>query len=356
MPLIGIVDLALVLHCMPWLSDASEPIRPKALLFEKNKQHCSLLPDYICRNAGYLQPVGGRLRRKGSMTTDWRTVEGVTWGRETSDGAGVRLKRVIGQPELDFLDPFLMLDAFGSDEADDYIAGFPPHPHRGIETVTYMLAGRMRHEDDAGHVGVLGPGGVQWMTAGRGIIHSEMPEQEEGEIRGFQLGVNLPAKHKMCPPRYQNIEPGEVPEVTRHGGAMVKIIAGTVDGVEGPVRGIAAAPLYIDVTLPAGTVSDHPVAPDHNAFSYVFAGTAEIGATEEAPGKLVRSGELAVLSQGNAVRIRAGQDGARLILVAGQPLGEPIVKYGPFVMNTKDEILQAINDYQNGTFSNPPTA
>jgi len=290
------------------------------------------------------------------MATSWRAVEGVTWGRETSDGAGVRLKRVIGQPELDYLDPFLMLDAFGSDEADDYIAGFPPHPHRGIETVTYMLAGRMRHEDDAGNAGVLGPGGVQWMTAGRGIIHSEMPEQEEGEMRGFQLWVNLPARDKMCPPQYQNFEPDEIPLVTRDGGATVKIIAGTVDGVEGPVRGIAAAPLYIDVTLPARALSDHAVAPDHNAFSYVFAGGAEIGATQETPGKLVRNGELAVLGQGDGVRIRAGHEGVRLILVAGKPLGEPVFKYGPFVMNSKDEILKAIKDYQNGTFSNPPGA
>lgn len=287
------------------------------------------------------------------MTTNWRTVESVTWGRETSDGAGVRLKRVIGQPELDYLDPFLMLDAFGSDEADDYIAGFPPHPHRGIETVTYMLAGRMRHEDDAGHAGVLGPGGVQWMTAGRGIIHSEMPEQEHGEMRGFQLWVNLPAKDKMCPPHYQNIEPEEIPEITRDSGARVKVIAGTVDGVEGPIRGIAAEPVYVDVTLPADAVSDHDVAPGHNAFVYVFGGSAEIGATEEAPGKQVRDGELAVLGPGDAVRVRAGDNGARLILVAGQPLGEPVFKYGPFVMNSKDEILQAIRDYQNGTFSTP---
>ena len=287
------------------------------------------------------------------MATIWRTVQSVTWGHETSDGAGVRLKRVIGQPELDYLDPFLMLDAFGSDEADDYIAGFPPHPHRGIETVTYMLAGRMRHEDDTGHAGVLGPGGVQWMTAGRGIIHSEMPEQEEGEMRGFQLWVNLPARDKMCPPRYQNIEAEAVPAVTRDGGVTLRIIAGTVDGVDGPVRGIAVAPLYVDVTLPARAVSDHEVSPDHNAFSYVFAGEAEIGATEDAPGKLVRSGELAVLSRGKALRIRAGQDGARLILVAGRPLGEPVFKYGPFVMNTKEEIVQAIQDYQNGTFSIP---
>ncbi len=191
------------------------------------------------------------------------------------------------------------------------------------------------------------------MTAGRGIIHSEMPEQEEGEMRGFQLWVNLPARDKMCPPRYQNIDPEEIPEVTREGGTVIRIIAGTVDGVEGPVRGIAAAPLYIDVTLPAGAVSDHALAPDHNAFCYVFGGAAAIGASETAEGKLIRDGELAVLGRGNAVRIRAGEHGARLILVAGQPLGEPVVRYGPFAMNTRDEIVQAIQDFQNGTFSTP---
>ncbi len=288
------------------------------------------------------------------MTGNWRHVSAVTRGRETSDGAGVRLKRIIGQPELDYLDPFLMLDAFGSDEATDYIAGFPPHPHRGIETVTYMLAGRMRHEDDAGNAGVLGPGSVQWMTAGRGIIHSEMPEQEEGEMRGFQLWVNLPRKNKMCPPHYQNIDPEEIPEVTRDGGVTVKLIAGRLDGVEGPVRGIEADPQYMDVRIPPGAVSDHEIASDHNAFVYVFGGEAEVGADEETPGTLVRDGELAVLGAGNAVRIRAGDDGARLILVAGRPLSEPVFKYGPFVMNSKEEITQAIRDYQNGTFSAAP--
>ncbi len=287
------------------------------------------------------------------MTKSWRNVARVTIGQETSDGAGVRLKRVIGSPELDYLDPFLMLDAFGSDRADDYIAGFPSHPHRGIETVTYMLAGRMRHEDDTGQGGTLGPGGVQWMTAGRGIIHSEMPEQQEGEMRGFQLWVNLPAKDKMCAPRYQNFEPAEIPGITREDGTRIKVIAGIVDGVEGPVRGIAAAPVYIDVTVPAGVVGDHDIAADHNAFVYVFAGAAEIGAGESEPGKLVRDGELAVLGPDDALRIRAGDAGARMILVAGRPLNEPVAKYGPFVMNTKEEIIQAIDDYQSGNFSKP---
>ncbi len=287
------------------------------------------------------------------MTRQWRNVAAVTQGRETSDGAGVRLKRIIGQPDLDYLDPFLMLDAFGSDEATDYIAGFPSHPHRGIETVTYMLAGRMRHEDDTGNAGVLGPGGAQWMTAGRGIIHSEMPEQEEGEMRGFQLWVNLPRKSKMCPPHYQNIEPEEIPEVTRDGGVTVKLIAGKLDGVEGPVRGIEADPQYMDIRIPAGAVSDHDIAPDHNAFVYVFGGAAEIGAGEDTDAKLIRDGDLAVLGAGDAVRIRAGDEGARLILVAGRPLNEPVFKHGPFVMNSKEEIIQAIHDYQNGVFSAP---
>ncbi|MBE9558697.1 MAG: pirin family protein [Proteobacteria bacterium] len=289
------------------------------------------------------------------MTRQWRNVAAVTQGRETSDGAGVRLKRIIGQPDLDYLDPFLMLDAFGSDEATDYIAGFPSHPHRGIETVTYMLAGRMRHEDDTGNAGVLGPGGAQWMTAGRGIIHSEMPEQEEGEMRGFQLWVNLPRKSKMCPPHYQNIEPEEIPEVTRDGGVTVKLIAGKLDGVEGPVRGIEADPQYMDIRIPAGAVSDHDIAPDHNAFVYVFGGGAEIGAGEDTDAKLIRDGDLAVLGAGDAVRIRAGDEGARLILVAGRPLNEPVFKHGPFVMNSKEEIIQAIHDYQNGVLSTPRT-
>lgn len=285
------------------------------------------------------------------MTVNWRNVAAVTEGRETSDGAGVRLKRIIGQPELDYLDPFLMLDAFGSNEATDYIAGFPSHPHRGIETVTYMLAGRMRHEDDSGNAGVLGPGGAQWMTAGRGIIHSEMPEQEEGEMRGFQLWVNLPRKNKMCPPHYQNIEPEEIPEITREGGVKAKLIAGKLDGVEGPVRGIEADPQYMDIQIPAGAITDQEIAPDHNAFVYIFGGEAEVGASESKAGKLIRDGELAVLGAGNAVRIRAGDNGARLILVAGRPLNEPVFKYGPFVMNSKEEIVQAIHDYQNGAFS-----
>jgi redox-sensitive bicupin YhaK (pirin superfamily) len=267
-------------------------------------------------------------------------------GRPASDGAGVKLTRVIGQPSLPDLDPFLMLDEFGSDKGADYIGGFPDHPHRGFETVTYMLAGRMRHGDNQGNVGLLRPGSVQWMTAGRGIIHSEMPEQEEGLMQGFQLWVNLPAKDKMCKPRYQDIDPENIPVVTRADGVTVKVLVGSFDGVNGPVSDVATDPLYLDITVPAGTTVSVPVEAAHNAFAYPFEGSARIGAG--AP--LVEGGQLAVLSLGDSVTIEGGPNGGRLILVAGRPLREPVAKYGPFVMNTPDEIHQAIADYQAGRF------
>jgi quercetin 2,3-dioxygenase len=267
-------------------------------------------------------------------------------GRPASDGAGVKLTRVIGQPSLPDLDPFLMLDEFGSDKGADYIGGFPDHPHRGFETVTYMLAGRMRHGDNQGNVGLLRPGSVQWMTAGRGIIHSEMPEQEEGLMQGFQLWVNLPAKDKMCKPRYQDIDPENIPVVTRADGVTVKVLVGSFDGVKGPVSDVATDPLYLDITLPAGTSVSVPVEAAHNAFAYPFEGQVRIGAGAQ----LVERGQLAVLSLGDSVTIEGGPNGGRLILVAGRPLREPVAKYGPFVMNTPDEIHQAIADYQAGRF------
>ncbi|MEZ5829546.1 MAG: pirin family protein [Dongiaceae bacterium] len=267
-------------------------------------------------------------------------------GRPASDGAGVKLTRVIGQPALPDLDPFLMLDEFGSDKGADYIGGFPDHPHRGFETVTYMLAGRMRHGDNQGNVGLLRPGSVQWMTAGRGIIHSEMPEQEEGLMQGFQLWVNLPAKDKMVKPRYQDIDPENIPVVERPDGTKVKVLVGTFDGVAGPVTNVATDPLYLDITLPAGVKASVPVAPEHNAFAYVFEGHARIGTEAQ----LVERGQLAVLSLGDAVTVEGGPKGGRLILVAGRPLREPVAKYGPFVMNTPAEIHQAIADYQAGKF------
>jgi hypothetical protein len=275
-----------------------------------------------------------------------RRVVATIRGRAASDGAGVKLTRVIGQPALPDLDPFLMLDEFGSDKGADYIGGFPNHPHRGFETVTYMLAGRMRHGDNQGNVGLLRPGSVQWMTAGRGIIHSEMPEQEEGLMQGFQLWVNLPAKDKMTKPRYQDIEPENVPVVERPDGAKVKVLVGTFDGVSGPVNKVATDPLYLDITLPAGVKASVPVEAEHNAFAYVFEGTARIGSEAQ----LVERGQLAVLSLGDGVTVEGGPKGGRLILVAGRPLREPVAKYGPFVMNTPAEIHQAIADYQAGKF------
>jgi hypothetical protein len=274
---------------------------------------------------------------------NFRTVTRTLLSQLTSDGAGVVLRRSIGTVELSELDPFLMLDAFGTENPEDYIAGFPDHPHRGFETVTYMINGLMRHKDNTGAEGLLGAGGVQWMTAGRGIVHSEMPEQEEGEMNGFQLWVNLPAADKMCPPRYQNIEPDEIPQVSTEDGATLCIIAGAVDGVEGPINGISVDPLYLDITLRPGGSHRQPVTPGHAAFAYVFEGAASIGGTE------VAVDTLAVLSDGDGIKV-SSVEGGRLILVAGRPIGEPIARHGPFVMNTQDEIRQAVEDYRRGRF------
>jgi redox-sensitive bicupin YhaK (pirin superfamily) len=279
------------------------------------------------------------------MESELRETLAVVPSHATSDGAGVRLKRSIGGPEVDYLDPFLLLDEFGSEDGADYIAGFPDHPHRGIETVTYMLDGRMRHGDNKGNSGVLTSGSVQWMTAGRGIVHSEMPEQEEGLMRGFQLWVNLPAKDKMCEPYYQNFAPDEVPEVRAEDGIKVRVVAGAYQGTQGAVQGIAADPTYLDVTLPAGAAFEHAIARGHTAFAYVFEGVAEVG------GVRVESGQLAVLGEGDRVAASApAEASARFILVAGKPLGEPIARWGPFVMNTREEILQAVDDYRAGRF------
>jgi len=287
----------------------------------------------------------GQVKVQSATNAERRVVAAIR-GRPASDGAGVKLTRVIGQPALPDLDPFLMLDEFGSDKGADYIGGFPDHPHRGFETVTYMLAGRMRHGDNQGNVGLLRPGSVQWMTAGRGIIHSEMPEQEEGLMQGFQLWVNLPAKDKMVKPRYQDIDPENVPVVERPDGTKVKVLVGSFDGVSGPVNKVATDPLYLDITLPAGVKASVPVEAEHNAFAYVFEGTAKIGSEAQ----LVERGQLAVLSLGDGVTVEGGPKGGRLILVAGRPLREPVAKYGPFVMNTPAEIHQAIADYQAGKF------
>jgi hypothetical protein len=266
-------------------------------------------------------------------------------GMPASDGAGVKLNRIIGQPALPDLDPFLLLDAFGSDDPQAYVAGFPSHPHRGFETVTYMLAGRMRHRDNAGNEGLLGPGSVQWMTAGRGIVHSEMPEQDHGLMQGFQLWVNLPAKDKMTAPRYQDIPADSVPAADLGGGVTARVLAGEIAGVRGPVDPGATQPIFLDVALPAGAEATIPLPAGHNAFVYVYVGEASVGD----PAEGLPSGRIGVLSPGEAVTLASG-DGARLILVAGKPLGEPVAKYGPFVMNTEAELRQAVEDFRAGRF------
>lgn len=271
-----------------------------------------------------------------------RGVARVVRGHAASDGAGVRLNRVIGGPDLPQLDPFLLLDEFRSDSAADYMAGFPNHPHRGFETVTYMLAGRMRHADNQGNSGLLVPGSVQWMTAGRGIVHSEMPEQENGLMQGFQLWVNLPAKEKMTAPRYQDIAPDRIPEVNAGEGTRVRVIAGTFNGATGPVQAVATQPLYLDARLEAKRRVQVPVPESHNAFVYVYEGELAID------GRQVSRGDLAVLSEGSEVGAAAGVAAARFILVAGKPLKEPVARYGPFVMNSREEIQQAMRDFSEG--------
>ena len=275
-----------------------------------------------------------------------RSVVKIIAGQPTSDGAGVRLTRMIGTPALAELDPFLLLDEFKSDRADDYLAGFPDHPHRGFETVTYMLAGAMEHRDHAGNRGELQAGSVQWMTAGRGIVHSEMPRQRDGLMWGFQLWVNLPARDKMIAPRYQDIAPERILEAKLGDGATARVIAGEVSGVRGPVEGIATEPLYLDVHLSPDTAVELPMTAGHNAFAYVYEGRAAVGPASGA--RDVGAGQLAVLSDGDALRVAAGSAGARVLLLAARPLGEPIARYGPFVMNTREEILQAVDDYRNG--------
>jgi redox-sensitive bicupin YhaK (pirin superfamily) len=273
-----------------------------------------------------------------------RRVERLVAGQPTSDGAGVRLERVLTQPLQRRLDPFLMLDAFGSDDPDDYIAGFPDHPHRGFETVTYMLAGRMRHRDSAGNEGLLEPGGVQWMTAGRGVIHSELPEQQSGRMAGFQLWLNLPARDKMRPPWYRDFAAADLPTFETAEGVRVVAIAGRSHGVDGAVRREGTEPLYLDLALPGGSRFAQALPTDRNAFVYVYEGEAQVGGTT------VPRGRMAVLAnapESDGVAIAAAAP-ARALLVAGRPLGEPIVQYGPFVMNTADEIRAAVLDFQSG--------
>lgn len=284
-----------------------------------------------------------------ATATPSRRVARTLLGQPASDGAGVKLTRVIGQRDLDMLDPFLLLDEFRSDQADDYLAGFPNHPHRGFETVTYMLAGRMRHGDNQGNSGLLTPGSVQWMTAGRGIVHSEMPEQEDGLMAGFQLWVNLPAKDKMTAPRYQDIAPERIPVVDAGDGVRVRVIAGRYADATGPVSGIAIDPLYLDFELAPGARAVATIPAGHSAFAYVYEGAAELGPAGAA--RRVARSELAVLDRdGESLLVSAGETPTRLIVVAGRPLNEPVARYGPFVMNTPEQIVEAIQAYQSGKF------
>jgi redox-sensitive bicupin YhaK (pirin superfamily) len=276
-----------------------------------------------------------------------RSVERLIAGQPTSDGAGVALTRVLTQPLQRRLDPFLMLDAFGTDNPQDYIGGFPDHPHRGFETVTYMIAGRMRHRDSAGHEGLLQNGGVQWMTAGRGVIHSELPEQEDGRMEGFQLWLNLAAKDKLRAPWYRDIQSADIPEFTTADGVKVRAIAGRSHGVEAAMQRDVTEPLYLDLELPAGASFTQSLPSSHNAFAYVYRGGIGIGDVD------VPLQRMAILrnepdSDGVVLRARAA---SRVLLIAGKPLGEPIAQHGPFVMNTNEEIFQAVRDYQSGKFA-----
>ena len=283
-----------------------------------------------------------------------RTLTHVIESMATSDGAGVKLRRSLGSQRGLHVDPFLMLDEFYSDNPDDYLAGFPAHPHRGFETVTYMLDGHMRHEDHLGNRGDLGPGDVQWMTAARGIIHSEMPQQSEGRMRGFQLWLNLPSGEKMKPAAYKDIPARDIPSVKLARGGEVKVIAGKL-GAEagatfGPINGSGAKlstdPAYFDVRLPAGAEFITPVMAGHNAFLYNYEGNARVGPASEA--KALPNRAAGVLSDGDEVRVQAGEDGVRFLFLAAKPLREPVVQYGPFVMNTREEIEQALADYRDG--------
>lgn len=276
-----------------------------------------------------------------------RSVKQIIPGKASSDGAGVRLTRTLGATASSRHDPFLLLDEFGSSDASDYIAGFPNHPHRGFETVTYMLDGKMLHEDHMGNKGHMAPGAVQWMTAGRGIIHSEMPQQEEGRMRGFQLWINLPARDKMCDPAYQEFAAEEIPVVKLDGEGWVKVIAGKLglagQTVQGPVRGIATDPVYMDISLDPGQALELPLPASHNALIYVYEGKVLLD------GRKISARQAAILDDGEQLTVQAPADEqGRMLLIAARPIGEPVVQYGPFVMNTAEEIRQAILDFQSG--------
>lgn len=272
-------------------------------------------------------------------------------GVPAEDGAGVKLTRIIGSSELGMWDPFLLLDRFESDNPEDYIAGFPPHPHRGFETVTYLLAGRLRHKDSTGREGVIGPGGIQWMTAGRGIVHSEMPEQVEGRLAGFQLWLNLPARDKMTSPRYQEFEAEAIPHEHRGEGVSIRVIAGeTSGGTRGPVRDVPTSPRYLDIEMAPGRVFSEPVPEDHAAFIYVIEGGVNVPGDHDVDHRHITAGTLVLLGEGDHVRLSGARPRNRLLLVSARSLNEPVARAGPFVMNTREEVMQAYSDYTSGEF------
>jgi quercetin 2,3-dioxygenase len=279
-----------------------------------------------------------------------RKIEAIIEPEPVIEGAGVRLNRSIATRRLDYLDPFLLLDHFASSDPRDYQAGFPLHPHRGIETVTYVLRGEVHHKDTLGNSGSIGAGDVQWMTAGRGIMHEEMPQVRPEGIAGFQLWVNLPARLKMTKPRYQDIRSAEIPEIKKEGAVRIRVITGTVDGVSGPVTGIAANPTYLDVFVPAHTTLIQPIHRGHTAFAYVFEGVARFAGDEKEDGAVVSHPRLVVLGDGDYVKVVTGETPVRFLLVSGKPLHEPIARYGPFVMNTQEEIEQTLQELRQGTF------
>ena len=288
--------------------------------------------------------------QQSSVKPSERSVKKIVSGVKTSDGDGVKLTRIIGSPQLEMLDPFLLLDCFESDQAEDYIGGFPTHPHRGFETVTYLLNGKMRHKDSAGNEGVIEPGGVQWMTAGKGILHSEMPEQEDGLLKGFQLWVNLPSHAKMNEPQYQEFLPHSMAREQLTNGGQINVIAGTTNqGTIGAVTNVHSEPLYLDVHLSAGQVLTQSITLDHNAFIYVIEG--EVTVQSEQSNTAIEAQKLAVLTNGEQVFLQSGVERSRFLLIAGKPFNETIARHGPFVMNTRDQLLQAFDDFNQGKFA-----
>lgn len=280
-------------------------------------------------------------------TSKVRELKSISAGMKTSDGDGVNMTRLIGTQSLNYIDPFLMLDAFGSDEPNDYIGGFPSHPHRGFETVTYLLAGKMRHKDNAGNEGVIEPGGVQWMTAGKGIVHSEMPEQENGLLAGFQLWVNLPAKDKMVEPQYQEFTAEEVPVERWINGTEIRVITGETElGTIGPVKNSYVTPLFMDVSLKAGKAFQQNINADDNTFIYVIEGDLSIGNDEQ----ILNEKNIGILEQGDEIKVTSKTDHARFLLISAKPLNEPVARGGPFVMNTEEEVHKAFADYRSNNF------